>query len=442
VQLPVSAHGGIGRQASRRSSIKIAVGDYGAIARDPQLPTVGVTGEHEIGAVADKAVQHPAVRGMHNTDRQVGVGIEGTGDLVVAIATDVRIIDSAKLKGSSVGLDDGRGVRQVLPTHVGEAVDEVLPRQHRSVRFALGRLLEVQEGVDGPRGEVVIAAQDKCARQIQQRVQAVDHVRNRIVIAQEVTRGDHEVGLQVTKGLQPKVLLALTWHEMQIGQMQDAQIRLTEGQHGDLGSPQREVLGFPVRIDQPDCSQRRRARHQLANAHGSMVTLHCSPQQSRVGHNADMTSLKAQLQADLTTAMKARDQLSASTLRMALTAITNEEVSGKQARELSDDEVLTVLGREAKRRREAAEAYEAAERLDLAAKERDELTVLSGYLPEGLSIEAVQAIIDAAVAQAAADGLVGGAAMGAVMKIVQPQVRGRADGGAVAASVKAALGMA
>ncbi|MDO9484954.1 MAG: GatB/YqeY domain-containing protein [Actinomycetota bacterium] len=154
-----------------------------------------------------------------------------------------------------------------------------------------------------------------------------------------------------------------------------------------------------------------------------------------------MTALKSQLQADLTTAMKARDQLTSSTLRMALTAVTNEEVSGKQARVLSDEEVLTVLGKEAKKRREAAEAYDAAQRPDLALKEREELGVLEAYLPEGLSQEEVSAIIEAAVAQVSAQGLSGGAALGSVMKLVQPQVKGRADGSAVAAGVKAALGV-
>ncbi|MFA7323280.1 MAG: GatB/YqeY domain-containing protein [Candidatus Nanopelagicales bacterium] len=154
-----------------------------------------------------------------------------------------------------------------------------------------------------------------------------------------------------------------------------------------------------------------------------------------------MTQLKAQMRADLTTAMKARDALSASTLRMALTAITNEEVSGKQARELSDDEVLTVLGREAKKRREAAQAYEEAGRPELAAKELEELGVLEAYLPEALSEDAVRAMIESAVLQVKADGLEGGSAMGAVMKLVQPQVKGRADGGFVAAMVKSALGI-
>lgn len=154
-----------------------------------------------------------------------------------------------------------------------------------------------------------------------------------------------------------------------------------------------------------------------------------------------MSALKDQLQADLTTAIKSRDEVTAATVRMVLTAITNEEVSGKQARQLSDDEVLTVLAREAKKRRESADAYDAASRPELAARERDELDVIARYLPEGLSDEEVRAIVDAAVAQVADSGVTGGQAMGAVMKLVQPQVKGRADGGQVAGLVKAALGM-
>lgn len=154
-----------------------------------------------------------------------------------------------------------------------------------------------------------------------------------------------------------------------------------------------------------------------------------------------MSALKDQLQSDLTTAIKARDEVTAATIRMALTAITNEEVSGKEARALSDDDVLTVLGREAKKRREAAEAYDAASRPELADRERAELDVIARYLPQPLTDDEVRAIVEAAVAEATAGGASGGQAMGAVMKIVQPQVKGRADGGAVAAMVKAALGL-
>ena len=150
-----------------------------------------------------------------------------------------------------------------------------------------------------------------------------------------------------------------------------------------------------------------------------------------------MSALKDQLQSDLTASIKARDELRSSTLRMALAAITNEEVAGKEARQLSDDDVIVVLTREAKKRREAADAYDEANRPELATRERDELAVLTTYLPEPLSEDELTAIIAAAVAESGASGPGG---IGAVMKIVQPQVKGRADGGQVAALVRAALG--
>ena len=154
-----------------------------------------------------------------------------------------------------------------------------------------------------------------------------------------------------------------------------------------------------------------------------------------------MSALKDQLQSDLTVAIKARDEVTAATIRMVLTAVTTEEVAGKEHRELSDDDVVTVLGREAKKRREAAEAYDAASRPELADRERAELGVIARYLPQQMSEDEVDAIVAAAVAEATAGGATGGQAMGAVMKLVQPQVKGRADGAMVAAKVKAALGL-
>lgn len=153
-----------------------------------------------------------------------------------------------------------------------------------------------------------------------------------------------------------------------------------------------------------------------------------------------MSTLKEQLQADLTAAMRAQDSVVSGTIRMALAAITNEEVAGKAAKVLTDAEVVTVLTREGKKRREAIEAYTAANRQDLADKEAAELAVLEKYLPEQLSEAELQALIDAAVAEAKASGAEGMKAMGAVMKILQPKINGRADGSAVAAAVKAALG--
>ena len=153
-----------------------------------------------------------------------------------------------------------------------------------------------------------------------------------------------------------------------------------------------------------------------------------------------MSELKATLQADLTAATKANDAVVKGTLRMALAAITTEEVSGKEARELTDTDVIAVLTKEAKKRRESIEAYTQANRKDLADVETAELAVLEKYLPAQLSEAEVEDIIAKAVAAAKADGLEGMKAMGAVMKVVTPQVTGRADGGAVAAAVKKALG--
>jgi uncharacterized protein YqeY len=151
-----------------------------------------------------------------------------------------------------------------------------------------------------------------------------------------------------------------------------------------------------------------------------------------------MATLKEQIRADLTTAIKARDELRSSTLRMVLTAITNAEVAGKEAKQLTDDEVLTVLTSEAKKRREAATAFSDGGRAEMAAKEEAEAAVLADYLPEPLTAAEVEALVTAAIEQTGAAGE-GMKAMGKVMGVVQPQVRGRADGAVVAAEVRRQL---
>jgi hypothetical protein len=151
------------------------------------------------------------------------------------------------------------------------------------------------------------------------------------------------------------------------------------------------------------------------------------------------TDLKSRLQSDLTEAIRGRDEIRAATLRMALTAVRSEEVAGTAARTLSDDEVVGVLSREAKKRREAVEAYRGAGRQELADREGAELTVIEGYLPAQLSDEELSGIVAEAVAEVRAAGADGPAAMGRVMKAVQPRTKGRADGGRVAAEVRRQL---
>ena len=152
-----------------------------------------------------------------------------------------------------------------------------------------------------------------------------------------------------------------------------------------------------------------------------------------------MSALKDRLRADLTTAIKARDDVRSSTLRMVLTAITNAEVAGKEARELSDDDIVGVLSTEGKKRREAATAFADGNRQEMADKELAEAAVIADYLPAQLGSEEIEALVTATIADLGVGGE-GLKAMGRVMGVLTPQVRGRADGGVVAAEVKRQLG--
>jgi len=146
--------------------------------------------------------------------------------------------------------------------------------------------------------------------------------------------------------------------------------------------------------------------------------------------------LKEKLQADLTDAIRARDEVKSGTVRMLLAAITTEEVAGKAARVLNDAEIITVLSREAKKRREAVEAYTQAKRDDLANKEKAEAAVIALYLPEQLNEDQIKQMSTEAIAKTNAAGPAG---MGLVMKELQPKIAGKADGGLVSTLVKAAL---
>lgn len=151
-----------------------------------------------------------------------------------------------------------------------------------------------------------------------------------------------------------------------------------------------------------------------------------------------MSDLAAQLRADLTSAMKSRDEVTVATLRMAISAISTASVAGDSATELSDEQVIEVLRSEAKRRAEAAEVYEGAGRSDRAAAERAELAVLEAYLPAAMDDAALAAIVSEEVARV---GAVGGKAMGECVKAVRARVGAGADGARVAAAVKAELGL-
>jgi len=151
-----------------------------------------------------------------------------------------------------------------------------------------------------------------------------------------------------------------------------------------------------------------------------------------------VSALKDRLRSDLTASIKARDELRSSTIRMVLSAITNAEVAGKEARELTDDDIVGVLSTEAKKRREASTAFADAGRAELADKERAEAAVIADYLPEQLSAEEIADLVTSVIAQTGA-GDEGMRAMGRVMGALTPQVKGRAEGGVVAAEVRRQL---
>jgi uncharacterized protein YqeY len=150
------------------------------------------------------------------------------------------------------------------------------------------------------------------------------------------------------------------------------------------------------------------------------------------------TPLKERLRADLTTSIKARDKVRSGTIRMVLSAISEAEVAGAEAIELSDQQVLDVVIREAKKRREAEEAYVAAGRTELAEKEHAESAVLADYLPQQLRPEEISDLVRQAIAQTGAADL-GLKGMGKVMAVLTPQTKGKADGAAVAAEVRRQL---
>jgi uncharacterized protein YqeY len=158
------------------------------------------------------------------------------------------------------------------------------------------------------------------------------------------------------------------------------------------------------------------------------------------GQNRGVTTFKDRIKADITEAMRAREEAKLSTLRMVLSAIQNAEVAGDEAIVLTDDQVIKVLQSEAKKRAESAQIYADAGRTEAAAKERAELAVIEAYLPAAMSDDEVAAIVADEIAKAAAAGQTGGKAMGVVVKAVRDRVGSGADGGKIAALVKGALG--
>jgi len=145
-------------------------------------------------------------------------------------------------------------------------------------------------------------------------------------------------------------------------------------------------------------------------------------------------TLKARITDDMKDAMRAKDAARLSTIRMLLAAIKQREVD--ERKELSDADVLAVVEKMIKQRRDSIAQFNAGNRSDLAAKEQSELDLLAGYMPKPYTDAQIEAMIDEAVAST---GATGGPGMGKVMAVLKPKLAGRADLGAVSAKVKAKL---
>lgn len=147
------------------------------------------------------------------------------------------------------------------------------------------------------------------------------------------------------------------------------------------------------------------------------------------------SAIKAQIQEDMKTAMRSQDKERLATIRLILAALKQREVDERIV--LTDEQVLAVLDKMVKQRRDSITQYEAGGRRDLSAKESDEIRVIQGYLPAQLSDAEISALIEAAVKES---GAASAKDMGKVMGLLKPKVQGRADVGAVSAKVKERLG--
>ncbi len=421
------------RQPAGAPAIKVAVGHERAVHRQTDLTAVGMPGQGYRHPVGRHCIQDSQVRCVRDSEGEVRIRFCRASDEGVVIASNVWVIHPPNVDSKVANVHGCTRVGQVLPAAPCQGIHQLGPGKFWPVRVQVGRSGEVLEGIDRPRGVVVVAAEDEDSRgRAEQRVESLHDRIHRIDVTEEVA-GDHDkVRTQFRERGDPVLESAPARSHVQVGQMQDAHRVGVARQSLRREAPQTGRGGLPPGVSGHCRSGHDGSAEKSAGSHvGSVSCL--------VMDNAPMSTLKNQLQSDLTAAIRQQDEITMSTLRMALAAVTKAEVAGKTARELDDDEVVGVLVGEAKKRREAAEAFDGAGATDRADRERDELVVLERYLPSQLSEDEIKALVAQAVASAAAEGKTGPAAMGVVMKALTPQTRGRADGGVVAALVKQAL---
>jgi uncharacterized protein len=383
---------------------------------------------------------------MGDADRDVDLlAIDGPGDVGVMILVQVSIVSPSEAEPYAFDLKRRTCVSQVDPPRFLETSSKILPGQSpRRTMIAPARTFEIAQRILELRRVVVVRPPDVDTRTIKQATEAREHDRYGLFMREVVAGVDHQVRLQRSQCGQPALPGRRMRRHMEIGNVQNADGPRTRRQHWDIEPTQ------PERIDLVQSRVRQAAGAHRPNAEQAPDD---SGDRAAPRHNQKATSetcchtgpmsvapstLKERLRSDLTTAIRDRDKIRSGTIRMVLTAITEAEVAGSEAVELSDQQVLDVVIREAKKRREAEAAYANAGRAELAEKERAESSVLADYLPQQLTQEEVAAIVADAIASTGAAEL-GMKGMGKVMAQVTPQTKGKADGSAVAAEVRRQL---
>ncbi len=427
-------------------SVQVAVRDQRPVERDAHLATVCVSRDDQVVPVVRHRVDDAPVRRMGDADRNINLfAVDRAGDFSVMIMPQMWIVGPAEAESHPFDLQRRAGVSQVDPPRLLETSPEILPREGlMRTTISAARTLEVTHRVLECRRVVVVGAPDVNARTLQQPPEAAKHERHRLMVSEVVAGVDHKVRLQRTKCGQPALAGSEVRRHMHVGDVQYPNgprtgrqywhIHPTQPERVDLIQPRvRQAAG----ADRPDAQQAfdDRIVARFAATSGKATSETCC----NTGRMPDAPStLKERLRSDLTAAIRDRDKVRTGTIRMVLTAITEAEVAGSEAVELSDQQVLDVVIKEAKKRREAEAAYADAGRSELAEKERAESDVLAGYLPEQLTQEQIAAIVADAIASTGTAEL-GVKGMGKVMAQVTPQTKGKADGSVVAAEVRRQL---
>ena len=438
---------GPARQPRGPRAVDTAVGHNGLPSGQAHLATVGMTRKHQVVAIFRKSIQHVGLRRVRQADSDVGIRVRGTGDLRIILQLVMRVIHTGQhhLHATRHKLQPGMG--GILPTVLDKRSAHAAPRQLYARGLAL-LARQVLQRVDRPRREVVIRAEHEGTRTVQQGAERCEDTGNGLVAAQVVASINHQVRVQSIEAGNPLLLQLLVGEHVEVGDMQNLE-RLTLAlsrpgersgcQHGNLHTVEFKCAQFDlVRVDERRQAKRGESCGRPQNSVGKSARCHDRDTINYSGNLGRMSELKNTIVSDMTAAMKARDKETVAALRMLKAAIQTEEVSGSK-HELTDDEVLRVIEREVKKRRESAEMYAENGRQELADAELAEAEVFARYQPEQLDDDAVKNLVAESVAEVAGDGTPSMKIMGQVMKVAKEKAAGQVDGKRLSEAVKAAL---